>query len=118
MSAQGGAAIIAMPSGAHFGNCRASAALNEPLRSEPAIVITFILSAIFKSSNSPGTRQAALPTTGSTGWRPSELQARLAGKAGSVEALGSPCYWPRQIAGGRQNGQQHATHRLDRNGPH
>jgi len=36
-------AAMLMPSGAHCGSWRASAALNESLRSEPTIVITFTL---------------------------------------------------------------------------
>ena len=37
----GGAAVTAMPGGASFGASRASAALNDPLRSDPQMLTTF-----------------------------------------------------------------------------
>src|SRR5947209_2821113 len=67
-----------IPAGCHFGSWRASAALNEPLRSEPVIETTFTLSAIFQSSKLSASR--SLTRVPRTGEAPG-LQACLAGKA-------------------------------------
>src|SRR5436305_3031355 len=69
-----------MPAGCHLGSWRASAALNEPLRSEPTIEITFTLSAMFQILEVSRPASRSLTRVPRIGEAPA-LQAPLAAKA-------------------------------------
>src|SRR5436305_5546890 len=120
-----------MPAGCHFGSWRASAALNEPLRSEPVIETTFTLSAIFKSSKFD--RPRSLTRVPRIGEAPA-LQAPLAAKATPLKRhhahvtdapqlsmIRSENRYPLfgiMLAAEDRDGRQYAKNRLDRHGPH
>src|SRR3954462_8934462 len=106
-----------MPAGCHLGSCLASAWLNDPLRSEPTIVMTLSLSAIFQILElyRPLSGAGCL-TCGFQAGEALPCKACLHGRLSAIVALSPPCY--RAANAGENDGWKCKKDRLDRHGPH
>ena len=87
----------------HLKKTLTSAALSEPLRSEPTMVMTFSLSAIFKSSNSLSyVPPRHIPIMGLTrafsACEPPARKPSLRHKRPAIEAVSGACYWRLELS--------------------